>query len=49
MIATDRTLGEIAIRKPASVLDLHEIHGMGPARVAKYGEALLRIVRETTS
>jgi ATP-dependent DNA helicase RecQ len=49
VVATDRTLAEIAIRKPASLLDLHEIHGMGPSRVAKYGDGLLEVVRASTS
>jgi ATP-dependent DNA helicase RecQ len=46
VVATDRTLAEIAELRPRSAAELAGVHGMGPARVAKYGEDLLRIVRE---
>ena len=42
----DRTLKGIAEARPSTVEELQAVHGMGPTRVRKYGEQLLRIVRE---
>lgn len=47
VVATDRTLAEIAVRRPGTVTDLAEVYGMGPARLARYGDEWLRVVRET--
>ena len=44
LVCHDRTLVEIAASKPASLEALSEIHGMGPARIASYGEPLLAAV-----
>jgi ATP-dependent DNA helicase RecQ len=44
LVCHDRTLVEIAAFKPASLEALSEIHGMGPARIASYGEPLLAAV-----
>jgi ATP-dependent DNA helicase RecQ len=45
LIAPDRTLTEIALVRPRSVADLTHCHGMGPARIAAYGEGLCAVVR----
>lgn len=49
VIAPDRTLTEIAALRPRSPEELRMAHGMGPARIASYGEAILRIVRDHAS
>ena len=40
----DRTLAELARRRPASESDLLDIPGVGPAKAAKYGRAFLEIL-----
>ena len=47
VVADDRTLGGIAVRRPGSVEELLEVPGMGRSRVERYGDDILRIVRET--
>ena len=44
VVCHDRTLLEIAAFKPSSMEALAEIHGMGPARIASYGEPFLEAV-----
>lgn len=44
IVCHDRTLLEMAARKPSSVEALSEVHGMGPARIASYGEPFLAAV-----
>ena len=46
VVADDRTLGGIAAARPDSVEALLELPGMGRSRVERYGEDILRIVRE---
>jgi ATP-dependent DNA helicase RecQ len=46
VVATDRSLREIAMSGPTRPEDLLLIHGIGPAKVEKYGEGLLRVVRD---
>jgi ATP-dependent DNA helicase RecQ len=45
IIAPDRTLTEIALARPRAVPELEHLHGMGPARIAAYGEGLCAVVR----
>jgi ATP-dependent DNA helicase RecQ len=45
IVAPDRTLTEIALVRPHTAEDLELCHGMGPARVAAYGEGFLAVVR----
>lgn len=47
VVADDRTLGGIAVRRPGSVEELLEVPGMGRSRVERYGDDILRIVQET--
>ncbi len=49
VIATDRSLREIAGLKPADIEELMQVHGIGPAKAEKYGEGLLGVVRESLS
>ena len=43
-ILHDRALLEIAQKLPKTSAGLQEIHGMGPAKITKYGEDILQIV-----
>ncbi len=40
-ICTDKTLRELTELRPRTAGELEQVHGMGPARVAEYGDALL--------
>ena len=42
----DRTLAEIAERRPASTGALSTIPGVGPAKLERYGESVLAILRD---
>jgi ATP-dependent DNA helicase RecQ len=45
VVAHDRTLAEIVRWKPRTASELAQVYGMGPARIARYGEGLLAVVR----
>jgi ATP-dependent DNA helicase RecQ len=45
VVAHDRTLAEIVRWKPRTAGELAQVYGMGPARIARYGEGLLAVVR----
>ena len=45
VIGSDRTLREIARLRPATESDLVLAHGIGPAKAAKYGDAILALVQ----
>jgi ATP-dependent DNA helicase RecQ len=40
----DRTLGELAARRPATLADLETVPGVGPAKLARYGTDLLAVL-----
>jgi len=40
----DRTLAELAARRPSSLDDLGGISGIGAAKLERYGEALLKVL-----
>lgn len=42
----DRTLLELASRRPASLAELAEVGGIGAAKLERYGDALLALLRE---
>ncbi|MFW2390345.1 MAG: RecQ family ATP-dependent DNA helicase [Polyangiales bacterium] len=44
VVCHDRTLLEMAAHKPTSMEALADIHGMGPARIERYGEPFLETV-----
>jgi ATP-dependent DNA helicase RecQ len=46
VVASDRTLHEIAVERPRTVAALEGIYGIGAAKAARYGEALVEVVRE---
>ena len=45
VVFPDRTLAEMALRRPASLAALEDVHGVGPARRDKYGERFLTLIR----
>jgi len=49
VVASDRTLREIAVLAPRTRADLMQVHGIGPAKADRYGAGLLQVVeRERT-
>ena len=46
VVAFDRTLVEMASRRPRDARELLSIHGMGPARVEQYGQAFLDVLAD---
>jgi ATP-dependent DNA helicase RecQ len=49
VVASDRTLREIAAQRPRTKDDLLVIHGIGPARARRYGKGLLEVVAESAN
>ncbi len=45
----DTTLAEIAARRPASLAELGAVSGVGPAKLERYGTAVLAAVAETAA
>ena len=45
VIASDRTLRDIALMRPDNLEELKLAHGIGPAKAEKYGDGLLAIVQ----
>jgi ATP-dependent DNA helicase RecQ len=49
LIYPDKTLEELARVKPKTEEELSEVRGIGPAKVRRFGEDTLRIIRENAS
>jgi len=47
VVFPDRTLAEMAVRRPANENALGEIRGVGPVKLEKYGKRFLDVVRST--
>lgn len=45
IVASNATLAEVARRAPQTLGDLHGIKGLGPQRLARYGEKLVELAR----
>jgi ATP-dependent DNA helicase RecQ len=45
IVAHDRTLAEMAARRPTTLDELASVPGMGPVKIARYGEGFLGIIR----
>jgi ATP-dependent DNA helicase RecQ len=45
IIAHDRTLAAIAAQRPKNPSELEQVPGMGPAKIARYGEGFLAVVK----
>ena len=46
VIFPDRALREMARANPASIAQLAQVHGVGPARLDKYGRQVLETLRD---
>jgi DNA helicase-2/ATP-dependent DNA helicase PcrA len=44
VVAHDQTLAAIADARPSTLPALRRVHGMGPAKLEKYGDEILRVV-----
>jgi ATP-dependent DNA helicase RecQ len=44
MIASDRTLRDLASQQPRSVPDLYGVYGLGPAKIERFGQGFLQVL-----
>ncbi|MDQ6771812.1 MAG: HRDC domain-containing protein, partial [Candidatus Dormibacteraeota bacterium] len=44
VVFSDRTLAELAARRPVSVAELSQVSGVGPAKLDRYGSELLGLL-----
>ncbi len=49
IVASDRTLRDIAMLKPRTRAELEMAHGVGPHKAERYGPGLLRVVADETT
>jgi ATP-dependent DNA helicase RecQ len=49
VVFPDATLAELAVRRPTSLAGLGDVRGVGPAKLDKYGERFLMVIRATPS
>jgi ATP-dependent DNA helicase RecQ len=49
VVASDRTLREIATQRPRTIDELLVIHGIGPTKARRYGKGLLDVVAESVN
>jgi ATP-dependent DNA helicase RecQ len=47
IVASDRTLRDIAALRPRDLVELERAHGVGPHKAARYGAGLLEVVART--
>jgi len=47
VVFTDRTLAELAVRRPGSLAAAGEIRGVGPVKLEKYGARFLAVIRSS--
>jgi ATP-dependent DNA helicase RecQ len=45
VVFSDATLRDMARQVPRSVLELRSVSGVGPAKIARYGEVFLEVLR----
>jgi ATP-dependent DNA helicase RecQ len=45
VVFSDRTLAELAVRRPRSLAMMGDVRGIGPAKLEKYGERFLAAIR----
>jgi len=48
VVASDRSLRDLARRRPTSRVELLETYGFGETKVERYGDALLAVIAEAT-
>jgi ATP-dependent DNA helicase RecQ len=45
VVFSDRTLGELAMRRPRSLGMMEDVRGVGPTKLEKYGDRFLAVIR----
>jgi len=48
IVASDRTLRDIALLRPRTLAELELAHGVGPHKAERYGPGFLRVIAEET-
>jgi ATP-dependent DNA helicase RecQ len=46
VVFADKTLIDMARRKPATVTEMGAVHGVGAAKLRQYGETFLDVIRQ---
>ncbi|MFH1674406.1 MAG: RecQ family ATP-dependent DNA helicase [Pseudomonadota bacterium] len=46
MVASNRTLKEMAALVPKNIAELFQVHGIGPAKIEKYGQEFLGVISQ---
>ena len=46
LVASNRTLKEMAALVPKNMAELLQVHGIGPAKMEKYGQEFLNVILE---
>ena len=46
MILPDRSLLDMASRKPATLEEMGQVHGVGEVKLKRYGSEFLEVIRE---
>ncbi len=46
LVASNRTLQEMAAQLPSTMSELLHIHGIGPSKAQKYGQKFLSVISE---
>ena len=46
VVFPDRTLAELAVRRPRTEHAMAQVRGVGPAKLEKYGERFLAVLRD---
>ncbi len=49
MICSDRTLQHLVMARPCTIAAMEEIYGLGPSRLERFGQELLRVLVESSS
>jgi ATP-dependent DNA helicase RecQ len=45
VVFADRTLAELAVRRPRTTSAMEQVRGIGPAKLEKYGERFLAVLK----
>jgi ATP-dependent DNA helicase RecQ len=46
VVFADRTLAELAVRRPRTTTAMEQVRGIGPAKLEKYGERFLAVLKD---
>lgn len=49
VVFPDRTLAELAVRRPRTPVAMADVRGVGPAKLEKYGERFLAVLRDEST